>query len=161
MARADAPANLAPAGSPSGPTATAAPNSQGGVDPAASASPPFIELGDEVRTKFPVTDLCKGTMIVGDTGSGKTHFVKYFIESVIEQAPSMRNVLIIDRKGDLTDMVNKASRDDEAVRRFDALVEVDVVTFGQGVGAGVRCTLSPFPLLQQLEDMELPRRCTW
>lgn len=133
-------------------------DTENGPPPSGDATPgsELIRLGDTHATQFPTTDLCKGTLVVGDTGSGKTHFVKHFIESVVEQVPSLRNVLVIDWKGDLTDMIRCADRDDVAVRKFDELVDVDVVTFGQGEGAGIRCTLSPFPILQKLDEMEVP-----
>jgi len=96
----------------------------------------FIVAGARARVKA----LANGTMIVADPGAGKTYMLKHLIDAVVEQIPSIENILIVDMKGDLSQIVYAAPGRGE-VDSYDK-VYFEVMTFGSAIATWA--TLSGF-----------------
>ena len=97
-----------------------------------------------------VPDLALGTLVIGDPGSGKTWLLKQIIASCAEQLPSLKQIVVLDLKGDITQMVRGAPGGDGA---FDQCVDVCVYTLGSDMG--LPGTLSPFNRTLELNSFDL------
>ena len=100
-----------------------------------------------------VPDLALGTLVIGDPGSGKTYLLKQLIASCAEQLPSIKQIVVLDLKGDITQMVRGAPGGDDA---FDRCADVRVYTLGSDMG--LPGTLSPFNRTLELNSFDLKTR---
>jgi hypothetical protein len=91
----------------------------------------------------PVDQLSRHFFVCGKIGHGKTTLLKHIIERVLTNVPSMKNIVIIDVKGDLTQLVQYSK---DAI--FDSYVNAQVYTFGSSLGH--QATVDPFVLLGPL-----------
>lgn len=104
--------------------------------------------------EIPCEDFLKGTIVIGDTGSGKTHLLKHIVESAIEQEHSLKHVVMLDWKGDLSQMVQA----NESHAEYKALDDaIDVRVYSLGADIGIASTLDPFYMLHGLLDLDLSR----
>jgi len=97
-----------------------------------------------------VPDLALGTLVIGDPGSGKTWLLKQMIASCAMQS-SLKQIVVLDLKGDLTQMVR--GMPDAGDSTFDECVDVRVYTLGTDMGQ--RSTLSPFNRTLELNSFDL------
>jgi hypothetical protein len=94
-----------------------------------------------------VSELALGTMIVADPGGGKTFMLKHLVDSIVGQVGSITNIVVVDMKGDLAQMVYAAPGNDAP--EYDG-VFFEVMTFGSSVGT--YATLSGFD--QRIDELE-------
>jgi hypothetical protein len=109
----------------------------------------FVVAGKRVA----IADLALGTAIIGDPGSGKTWMLKHLVDATISQIDSMKNIVIIDFKGDLSQMVSESPSGD-ASSCYDG-VFFEIMTFGSAVGTWA--TLCGFDkrIIDKLESINL------
>ena len=107
------------------------------------------------KYEIPCEDFAKGTIVIGDTGSGKTHLLKHIVESAIEQQHSLKHVVMIDWKGDLSQMV-QANEDHADYKALDDAIDVRV--YSLGADTGIDSTLDPFYMLHGLLGLDLSRK---
>lgn len=90
----------------------------------------------------PVEDLCLGLLVVGQQGSGKTYGLKKIVETC-SQLPSMRHIVVLDVKGDWSQLLvpNEGAPPAE-IAAFEERCDVRIYTFG--TEAGWKATLDPF-----------------
>ena len=93
-----------------------------------------------------------GTLVIGDPGSGKTWLVKQFIASCAVQLTSLKQIVVLDLKGDLTQMIRGMPGNGDS-SAFDECVDVRVYTVGSDMG--LRSTLSPFNRTLELNSFDL------
>ena len=106
------------------------------------------------KHEIPCEDFLKGTIVIGDTGSGKTHLLKHIVESAIEQEHSLKHVVMLDWKGDLSQMV-QANESHADYKALDDAIDVRVYSLGADIG--IASTLDPFYMLHGLLDLDLSR----
>jgi hypothetical protein len=99
-----------------------------------------------------VSELGLGTMIIADPGGGKTFMLKHLIDSIVQQVTSIENIVMLDFKGDIAQMVY-ASAGNSSSDYDDVFFEV--MTFGSAVGT--MATLSGFDnrIIEKLESFNL------
>ena len=118
--------------------------------PAPPPPPPeFVRIGGGGGGsvfRLPVSELCLGTLLVGSPGSGKTQMLKHVIEAITEQMPGMRNVVMLDYKGDLSQLIQHLG-DAE-----DDPWHVEVMTFGTKLGE--RATLEVYAHSDALDALD-------
>jgi hypothetical protein len=100
-----------------------------------------------------VPDLALGTLIIGDPGSGKTWLLKQFIASCAVQLSSLKQIVVLDLKGDLTQMIRGMPGNGNSSSAFDECVDVRVYTLGTDMGQ--HSTLSPFNRTLELNSFDL------
>ena len=98
------------------------------------------------QLKVPLPELCLGSLILGDTGSGKTFLFKHFLETVVTSVPSLTSIVLFDPKGDLMQL---ASPWGDGCAYFDEHVDVSLYTFGSDHGK--HATLDPFTRVAAIE----------
>lgn len=104
--------------------------------------PTHIWVGTSgMRIRVPVTDFPKASLLLGDTGSGKTMMLKHVMEACIDGIPSMTSYVVFDYKGDLVQLMKANPAHPDHVR-FDERVQVNVYTFGTDMG--MCASLDPF-----------------
>lgn len=97
------------------------------------------------QLKVPLPELCLGSLILGDTGSGKTFLLKHFLETVVTSVPSLTSIVLFDPKGDLMQLASPWG----GCAYFDEHVDVSLYTFGSDHGK--RATLDPFTRVAAIE----------
>jgi hypothetical protein len=109
----------------------------------------FTLAGKRVK----INDLALGTVIIGDPGSGKTCMIKHLVDQVTTQIDSIKNIVIVDLKGDLSQLVYEASSGSSESPYDDVFFEV--MTFSSAVGTWA--TLSGFDkcTIDKLEAFDL------
>ena len=62
-------------------------------------------VGSRAKASIAVPDFALGTLLIGDPGSGKTWLLKQLIASCAVQLTSLKEIIVLDLKGDLTQMI--------------------------------------------------------
>ena len=88
-------------------------------------------VGSRASASISTGDLAYGTLLIGDPGSGKTYMLKYLIEKCGTQLGTLKQIIVLDLKGDLTQMIRSAPG---ANGDFDQHVDVRVYTVGADMG---------------------------
>ena len=101
----------------------------------------FVD-GARESLALPVKDLGLGVLFVGQQGSGKTYAMKKVVETAVA-LPSMRHVVVLDPKGDWSELLDPAQGAAVAdIATFDA--ECDVRVYTLNTEMGWKATLDPF-----------------
>ena len=101
--------------------------------------------------RVPTALLALGTIILGDPGCGKSVMIKHFLDAIIGHVLTIKNTVIIDFKGDLSQIVKAAVGVHD--QTYDD-VFFEIMTFGSGVGTFA--TLTGFDKrLGQLERIDI------
>jgi hypothetical protein len=119
-------------------------------------NPTHVAIGcGQHRLRVPVLNLCRGTLIIGDPGSGKTQLAKHVFERFVGQVPTLTSHVVFDWKGDFRQLAYAAQHAPAGDATF-ADVEFVTYTFNRDASDGVSTpvTLNPFFYVDELVGID-------